>query len=211
MVTTNPKTNQAIAFDDYLAHHDGTEQPQELVDGTLVDMPPPTWMHMLIAKFLVQVLDQAIQVSGRDDDWTTLSVPGQRTGEATSRLPDVAIVPFSTVNDVLASAVLTNPAPLVIEIVSQNWQDDYLIKLAEYETLGIPEYWIVDYQGLGGTRYIGRPKQPTISIYTLVEGEYQVSLFRSGDELKSAMLPELVLNADAIFSAGQPRYLRSQS
>ncbi|HZG37350.1 MAG TPA: Uma2 family endonuclease [Nodosilinea sp.] len=122
-------------------------------------------------------------------------------------MPDVAIVPFSTINDVLASAVLTTPAPLVIEIVSQNWQDDYLVKLAEYETLGILKYWIVDYQGLGGTRYIGRPKQPTISIYTLVEGEYQVSLFRLGDELKSAIFPELVLRADANISAGQPRYL----
>jgi Uma2 family endonuclease len=39
---------------------------------------------------------------------------------------------------------------LVIEVVSTNWQDDYLIKLAEYEKLGIPEYWIVDYLGLGG-------------------------------------------------------------
>ncbi|HIK46721.1 MAG TPA: Uma2 family endonuclease [Leptolyngbyaceae cyanobacterium M65_K2018_010] len=167
-------------------------------------------MHMLIAKFLVQVLDQAIQSSGRDDDWTALAVPGQRTGDLTARLPDGAIVPFSTVEDVLAAAVLTHPAPLVVEIVSQNWQDDYLIKLAEYETLGIPEYWIVDYQGLGGTRYIGHPKQPTLSVYSLVEGEYQVSLFRAGDRIKSPMFPDLVLSAEAVFAAGQPRYLRSR-
>ena len=167
-------------------------------------------MHRLIAKFLVQVLDQAIEASGRDDDWTTLLVPGQRTGDATSRLPDVAIVPFSMIEDVLASAVLTAPAPLVVEIVSQNWQDDYLIKLAEYETLGIPEYWIVDYQGLGGTRYIGQPKRPTISVYSLVEGEYQVSLFRAGDRIESATFPALELSAEAVFAAGQPRYLRSQ-
>ena len=209
MVATNPKVNRAIAFADYLNHDDGCDRPQELVDGALTDIPPPTWMHRLIAKFLVQVLDQAIEASGRDDDWTTLAVPGQRTGDMTSRLPDVAIVPFSTIENVLASAVLTNPAPLVIEIVSQNWQDDYLIKLAEYETLNVPEYWIVDYQGLGGTRYIGQPKQPTISIYSLVEGEYQVSLFRAGDRLKSTIFPDLVLSADAVFSAGQPRYLRS--
>ncbi|MGG6238837.1 hypothetical protein ACQ4N7_09365 [Nodosilinea sp. AN01ver1] len=61
--------------------------------------------------------------------------------------------------------------------------------------------------GLGGTRYIGRPKQPTISVYTLVEGEYQVSLFRAGETLKSALFPKLVLSAEAVFSAGQPRYL----
>jgi Uma2 family endonuclease len=38
---------------------------------------------------------------------------------------------------------------LIIEVVSTNWQDDYLTKLAEYEKLGIPEYWIVDYLGFG--------------------------------------------------------------
>ncbi|NJL47184.1 MAG: Uma2 family endonuclease [Leptolyngbyaceae cyanobacterium SM2_5_2] len=165
-------------------------------------------MHMLIAKFLVQVLDQAIQESGHDDIWTTLAVPGQRTGEATSRLPDVAVVPFDTIDDVLTSAVLTTPDPLVIEIVSQNWQDDYLIKLAEYETLGIPEYWIVDHQGLGGTRYIGNPKQPTLSVYTLVNGEYQVSLIRVGELIKSPTFPSLVLDATTLFWAGNPKYLR---
>ena len=210
MVTTNPRNKPAIGFEDYLIRDDDSDRPQELVDGTLITMPPPTWMHRLIAKFLVQVLDQAIEASGRDDDWTTLWVPGQRTGDTTSRLPDVAIVPFSMIDDVLASAVLICPAPLVVKIVSQNWQDDYLIKLAEYETLGIPEYWIVDYQGLGGTRYIGQPKRPTISVYSLVEGEYQVSLFRAGDRIESATFPDLELSAEAVFAAGQPRYLRSQ-
>ncbi|MEG4234046.1 Uma2 family endonuclease [Microcoleus sp. Pol11C3] len=35
--------------------------------------------------------------------------------------------------------------PLVIEVVSTNWQDDYIKKVGEYELIGIPEYWIVDY------------------------------------------------------------------
>ena len=39
--------------------------------------------------------------------------------------------------------------PLVIEVVSTNWQDDYAHKLVDYEILGIPEYWIIDYLGLG--------------------------------------------------------------
>lgn len=45
----------------------------------------------------------------------------------------------------------------------------------------MPEYWVVDYLGLSGRRFIGNPKQPTISIYQLVEGEYQVSQFRKSD------------------------------
>jgi Uma2 family endonuclease len=45
------------------------------------------------------------------------------------------------------------PPSLGVEVVSTNWRDDYRIKLNEYETLGIPEDWIVDYAGLGGVQY----------------------------------------------------------
>jgi Uma2 family endonuclease len=87
--------------------------------------------------------------------------------------------------------------------VSTNWQDDYLMKLGEYEKLGIGEYWIVDYLGLGGRRYIGDPKQPTISVYHLVEGEYMLNLFRDQDIISSPTFPEFNLTAEQIFAVGQ--------
>jgi len=92
---------------------------------------------------------------------------------------------------------------LVIEVVSTNWQDDYLMKLAEYEKLGISEYWIVDYLGLGGRRYIGNPKQPTISVNQLVDDEYVVNQFRGDDVVQSLAFPDLNLTAAQIFQVGQ--------
>ncbi len=92
--------------------------------------------------------------------------------------------------------------PLVVEVVSTNWQDDYIKKVGEYELIGIPEYWIVDYLGLGGRRFIGNPKQPTISIYRLIDGEYEVSQFRGDDRIESQTFPELNLTAQQIFQAG---------
>lgn len=192
-----------LTFADYLTYEPDEEGRYELADGRLVTMPPPTWMHLLIAKFLVGRLDQAIAEMDKADDWTTLQEPGQRTGGSSSRLPDVAIVPFEQMEDFLGSAVLQVPAPLVVEIVSSNWRDDYLVKLAEYEELGILEYWIVDYQGLGGSRYIGSPKQPTISVYRLVDGEYQVERFGDGETLVSAVLPQLSLSVTDVISAGR--------
>ncbi|MDX2255880.1 MAG: Uma2 family endonuclease [Pseudanabaenaceae cyanobacterium bins.39] len=41
--------------------------------------------------------------------------------------------------------------PLAIEIVSNNWQEHYHLKFADYEEMGIAEYWIIDYAALGGT------------------------------------------------------------
>ncbi len=64
------------------------------------------------------------------------------------------------------------------------------------------EYWIVDYVALGGRRFIGNPKQPTVSIYQLVEGEYQVSLFRKGERIKSPTFPQLNLTVQEIFDYG---------
>jgi Uma2 family endonuclease len=57
----------------------------------------------------------------------------------------------------------------------------------------------VDYLGLGGTRYIGSPNQPTISVYPLVEGEYQVRQFRENELVESPTFPELDLTAIQVF------------
>ena len=101
--------------------------------------------------------------------------------------------------------------PLVIEVVlkdtashiSTNWRDDYGHKFVEYEAMGITEYWIVDYRALGAVRYIGKPKQPTITICKLIEGEYQMEKFIKGDRLKSSIFPQLKLSVDAIFQAAE--------
>ncbi len=92
---------------------------------------------------------------------------------------------------------------LIIEVVSTNWRDDYGYKLVDYEALGISEYWIADYLGLGGRRYIGNPKQPTFFVHHLVDGEYQMSQFRGGDRVVSPTFPELNLTVQQIFSAGR--------
>lgn len=92
-------------------------------------------------------------------------------------------------------------AHLVIEVVSINWRDDYLTKLRDYEAMGIREYWIVDYLALGATRYLGCPKQPTLSIYSLVDGEYEINQFRGSEVIQSQVFPALQLSAEQIFNA----------
>ncbi|MFM2429280.1 MAG: hypothetical protein RLZZ511_493 [Cyanobacteriota bacterium] len=96
------------------------------------------------------------------------------------------------------SAMAHTAPPLVIEVVSTNWRDDYLTKLAEYESIGIQEYWIVDYAGLGGVRYLGRPKRPMLSIYAMTaeEAEYgEPQEFRGDEKIFSQVFPELSITA----------------
>ncbi|MEL7246625.1 MAG: Uma2 family endonuclease, partial [Cyanobacteria bacterium J06573_2] len=106
--------------------------------------------------------------------------------------------------------------PLVIEVVSTavattggnpatrcltNWHDDYALKFGDYETIGISEYLIVDYLGLGGRQFIGNPKLPTITVCQLENEEYKRSLYRSDEVIKLKSFPELKLTANQIFQS----------
>ena len=87
---------------------------------------------------------------------------------------------------------------LVVEVVSTNWETDYARKVEEYALLGIPEYWIVDYLGLGGVAFIGKPKQPTFTVCQLVDEEYQQKQYRLGERIISPLLPSLQISLDDI-------------
>lgn len=76
------------------------------------------------------------------------------------------------------------------------------LKYADYEEMGIPEYWIVNYAALGGRNFIGNPKQPIISVCNLVDGEYKILKFREDDRIVSQTFPDLNLTANQIFQAG---------
>ena len=88
---------------------------------------------------------------------------------------------------------------LAVEVISTNWRTDYITKVDEYEAMGVPEYWIVDYLGLAAARYIGKGKQPTLTIYQLVNGKYQSKQFRGDELIVSRAFPELSLTANQVF------------
>jgi Uma2 family endonuclease len=62
------------------------------------------------------------------------------------------------------------------------------------QALGIQEYWIIDYLGLGGRTFIGYPKQPVISVYSLIDDEYNLQQFRGNDLIQSSTFPEVELS-----------------
>jgi len=59
------------------------------------------------------------------------------------------------------------------------------------------------YAGLGGTRYIGKPKRPTLLICTLVDGEYEIQQLRGDQAIASPTFPNLKLTAEQVLRAGQ--------
>ena len=177
----------------------------ELHDGVIIEMQP-AGKHEEIIGFLATELTlefRRLHLPYFIPKQALVKPPNRDTGYS----PDVLIVNSTSLPTEplwAKSSTIQKGAsvPLVVEVVSTNWRDDYLTKVRDYEEIGIPEYWIVDYLGLGGRRYIGNPKQPTISVYYLVEGEYLFSQFKGVERIESPTFPELNLTAVQIFQFG---------
>ncbi|MEL7035969.1 MAG: Uma2 family endonuclease [Cyanobacteria bacterium J06592_8] len=179
----------------------------ELHNGEIVKVQP-TGTHEQVAGFLA--LELGVEIKRLN---LPFFIPRQGLvkaidSEKSAYIPDVMVLDSNAVENELlwkkrSTITLGASIKLAIEVVNTNWQDDYLMKLGEYEKLGIGEYWIVDYLGLGGRRYIGDPKQPTISVSHLLEDEYVLNLFRGQDVVRSPTFPELNLTAEQIFAVGQ--------
>jgi Uma2 family endonuclease len=196
--------SKLMTFDEFLEWKPENGR-YELHNGVIVEMQT-TGKHEEVVEFLQTELTletRRLQLLYRFPRNALVKPPSQETGY----LPDILVVK----RDALVleplwekSSTITQGSsiPLIIEVVSTNWRDDYAHKMIDYEALGIPEYWIVDYLGLGGSRYIGSPKQPTLSVYQLVDGEYQIKLFRGDKRVESAVFPELKLTAKQIFNGG---------
>jgi Uma2 family endonuclease len=178
----------------------------ELHDGIIIEMPQPLGDHEDITSFLVEKVTI---------EYLRLNLPYRITKTVLVKLPDAESAYSPDVLVLNRSNLINEPSwkkvatvmqgasiPLVIEVVSTNWRVDYLTKVKDYEEIGIGEYWIVDYLGLGGRRFIGDPKQPTVLIHELIDGEYQVTTFKDDRRLISPSFPELNLTANQVFQAG---------
>src|SRR4028119_354241 len=204
MIQTQTKT---VTFDEFVTWYpENSVHKYELHNGVIVEMPLGTGDHSDVTGFIR--LKLSVEIDRRELPY---SIPGdyllKPVRNDAGYQPDVFVLDRAQlVNEPRwkKESIITMGASvrLAVEVVSTNWQDDYLVKVAEYEILGIPEYWVVDYAAKGGRRFIGNPKQPTISVYQLVDGEYQISQFRGDDRVESLAFPELRLTAQQIFRAG---------
>jgi Uma2 family endonuclease len=201
-----PIQQKPLSFDEFLARYGGDNR-YELIDGEVFDLEP-TGAHEEVAAFITAKVCVEIDRTGLP--WFVLQRGLLRPSNAgmTAFRPDVAVVDRDELTkEPLWSdqSLLTRGSSIkfVAEVVSSNWQNDYARKVEDYAVLGIPEYWIADYAGNGGTRHIGKPKQPTLSICTLVDGEYEIQQFRGNQTIGSLTFPDLKLTAEQVLRAGR--------
>jgi len=198
----------ALSFEDFIATYPERGDRYELIEGEVIPVRP-RGQHELIAGFLA--LQFGLQIQQQQQDWvipTTCVVKPDRP--AAGYIPDITVLDWAALEteplwERASTIIAGSSIRLVVEVVSTNWRDDYTLKLGDYEAMGIPEYWLVDYQALGAQRYIGSPKKPTLTVCSLVQGEYQVALFQGEERVESAVFPHLELTAEQVFRAGRSR------
>jgi len=184
----------------------GDNERFELIDGELVEMEP-TGAHEQVAAFISRKLN--VEIDRQEQPYF---IPHRclikLLGTQTAFRPDIIVLDQRFLgNEPLwqNEPVITQGETIkfIAEIVSTNWQNDYARKLEDYALLGIKEYWIVDYLGIGGREYIGNPKKPTITICTLKNDEYEKQLFQGNTQLISPTFATLKLTANQVFNAAQ--------
>jgi Uma2 family endonuclease len=198
-----------LTFDEFVERYPEDGGRYELRHGVVVEMRP-IGPHEEVIALIRRKLDSEIERQ-RLPLFIPQSCLIKPLREGEGYLPDIIVLDQEKANadpywQKYSSLSTGEAIKLIVEVVSTNWQDDYLTKLAEYEKLRVPEYWIVDYRALGGVRFIGSPKTPMVWVYQLVGDEYQPGeSFQAGQRLMSSTFPDLNLDVDRIIAVGREK------
>ncbi|MCL1475508.1 Uma2 family endonuclease [Argonema antarcticum] len=193
-------TIKHLTFEEYVELYPDGEGLYELVDGEIVELQPSRRHEEVTGELAFQFTVEIKRLKLNYVVPHTSSVKPIEVGQG--RLPDVIVVDKAKWRQNWSSAAAlsgSKPAQLVVEVVSTNWKDDYETKKAQYESLQIPEYWIVDFL----SKDPEPPKVPKVSVLLLIDGKYQKTSFTGNDRIISLTFPELELTAEQVLWAGE--------
>ncbi|MFN6558403.1 MAG: Uma2 family endonuclease [Nostoc sp. ChiSLP01] len=192
-------TAQRLTFEQYLEIDDGTEKRYELVDGSLIELPPESEPNTSLANYLFLLLVNAGMPFRRVQPHACeLQVPVLEAGDPANRYPDLVLLREEHLELTRKRLTITFdvlPPHLVVEVVSPgeiNRDRDYVRKRKQYAARGIVEYWLID------------PQELAIAILQLSEGSYrEVGRFTGNTQIESPELErlgiQLQITAEQIF------------
>lgn len=201
-------TYKKLTLDEYLKYDDGTDNGYEYDDGylifqgqiiepyqSLVNLEEsilkgfPLGKHEETTWFMSQIFNQEIQRLKLD--WVARpSKIGVPTVMNKNRIPDVCVYYGGDWRKIREeSAILKGIPLLLVEVVSEGTKVlDYRYKFAEYQAIGISEYWIIDFF------------ESKITILNLMDGLYESQVFDENQpEILSKVFPELQLKVSQVF------------
>ncbi|BAU13179.1 hypothetical protein LEP3755_37180 [Leptolyngbya sp. NIES-3755] len=184
------------SFEEYLVYDDNCDRQYELIHGELVELPPGSepndWIALNLRDELISLINRRLVRLGKCE----IQVPVLQSDDAANRYPDLVVLReehLELTQKRLTITIEMPPPRMVAEVLSPgktNRGRDLINKRAQYEAIGILEYWLID------------PLNRTITVLKLELGRYiEFGIFRGQSQIISPEFPNLQLTAEAVFQA----------
>jgi len=178
-------TTKLVTYEEWLTMPEVQDAIEEVVNGEIRIMPAPKFEHALV----VTALQDAIGV--QIDRKAVLLLVTQfgliiRRAPLTSRVPDLAM--FRRSNMVVVDGYIHSAPELAVEVLSPaNKRRGREEKLRDYESLGVPEVWVLS------------PEGRTVEVLLLKEGNLTtVALLREG-LIRPTQFPEVAVDIATVW------------
>lgn len=175
---------------DFLRFH--TNRMAELVAGRLEILPMPSWIHQLIVKLLIELIEQQIRANELGGVLLFAPLP-TRLFPGTIREPDVLYVAPENVPKLPIK--YPDKIDFAIEVVSEGEEArrrDYEQKRVDYARAGVAEYWIVD------------PEDELITVLSLRGDAYElIGEYRSGDVASGHYFSGFSVDVNQVLALGR--------
>ncbi len=201
---TPAQLTKLLSLEEFLELAQADGPLYELVEGILLQMPEPSQLHEEIVGFLDFEFKLQMRLT-QDSTKTTRRRNVLVVAPATGRRPDLALITKTERwrESEIEQSITTVPL-LLVEVASSNWSNDLVDKQQEYEALGVPEYWIVDYRGQIPAKYCQRGKGAKVIHLGLdASGQYQKAEYIGSEVVPCQAFPSLQLTAEQIIQAGE--------
>ncbi len=180
-MATTPKV---LTYEEWLRLPEA-EGIEEVVNGEIRKMPPNKWNHARTVEEMARLIRSQVDP---EKIYVVTTVFGLmiRQEPVTTRVPDLAVF---YVNQIVEQDGYIHSAPeLVVEVLSPaNTRAERAEKLKDYESLGVPEVWVVS------------PEARSVEILLLQDGRMiTAALLREG-QLQPRLLPGVSVDIAAIW------------
>lgn len=181
-----------MTYDEFLDWVD-EDTLAEWVDGELLMTSPASDRHQDLVRFFTSVLSVYVETHQLG---VIRPAPFQMKLARTGREPDLFFVANAHL-DRFRPSYLDGPADVVVEIISlESLERDRGAKFVEYESAGVPEYWLID------------PLHRWVECYQLnAEGQYETVFAGREGRYASAQLPGFWLRIEWLWQVPLPPIL----
>jgi Uma2 family endonuclease len=151
------------------------EGVEEVVQGEIRKMPPNKIIHADVVENLADLLKAQVDLRAVQVRVSTFGLVIRRD-PLTTRVPDVAV--FIRKNVVEQDGYIHSAPELVVEVLSPaNTRAERTEKLKDYESLGVPEVWVVS------------PEAQTVEVMLLKEGRLSTAALLREGQLRPSQFP----------------------